>query len=158
MSLHPTLSEECIHYSIKKFFYDGLKEIDGVPVYFSYVYMAPKDSVSGVKESSWVKFHIGGVYPTEDLCELKVGAYVFSRGSATLSASRLLTQTRDKLMAYLVNVDPNGNGIKSIPLLDLSNVRHSSMVVMFGPPTDEEMADDKTLYRLVPIRLKFATI
>jgi len=75
-----------------------------------------------------------------------------------MSAGKLLAQTRDLLIEHLINVDPGGNGIKSIPLLDLEDVRHSSMVVTFGPPTDEEFADDKTLYRHIPIRLKFATI
>lgn len=158
MSLHPTLSEECIQYSIKKFFYDGLKAVDGVPVYFSYVYMTPQNSVTGVNHPTWVKFHLDGMGFYEGLAQSKVNAYVFSRGSAGVSAGRLLSQTRDKLMAYLVNVTPEGNGIKAIPLLDLSNVRHSSMVITFGQSTEEEVADDKTLYRLIPLKLKFATI
>lgn len=158
MSLHPTLSEECIHFSIKKYFYDGIRDVDGVPIYFSYVYMAPKDSVTGIQEASWIKFHLGGPYLSGNMCEVKVQAYVFSRGAAGISAGRLLAQTKDKLIQYLVNTSPDGNGIRSIPLLDLSGNRHSSMVITFGPPTEEEVADDKTLYRLVPIRLKFATI
>jgi len=158
MLLHPTLSEECIQYSIKKYFYSGLKAVDGVPVYFAHIYMTPKASVSGIEHDTWVKFFFGGAYPVGGLSVVKVGAYVFSRGSATASSGNLLAQTRDKLMAYLVNTDPAGNGIQAIPLLDLTNVECSRMVVTLGEPSDEEEADDNTLYRLIPIRLKFATI
>jgi len=158
MSLHPTLSEECIQYSVKKFFYDNLKTIDGVPIYFSYVFMTPQNSSTGVDHPTWVKFHLDGVGYAEGMGLAKVNAYVFSRGNATTPAGKLLAQTRDKLIAHLVNVTAGGNGIKAIPLLDLNNVRYSSMVVTFGQPTDEEVADDKTLYRLIPIRLRFPTI
>ena len=158
--IHPTLSEDCVQFSVKKFFFDGLKAIDNVPIYFSYVYMRPMDSVLGVNHAAWVKFHFDGVYPVEGLSEARVNAYVFSRGTETMSSSRLLAKTRDLLMSYLVNVDPEGNGIQAIPLLDMNNnnERVSSMVVSIGYPANEEVADDKTIYRLVPIRLRFATI
>jgi hypothetical protein len=160
MSLHPTLSEECVQFSVKKFFYDGLKAVDGVPIYFAYVFMLPMNSTTGVEHDRWVKFHFDGIYPNRGLSEARVNAYIFSRGTPTVSAGRLLAQTRDLLMTYLVNTDPDGNGLKAIPLLDINdnNNRVSSMVISIGTPTDEQVADDKTLYRLVPIKLKFATV
>ena len=159
MSLHPTLSEECIQYSIKKFFYAGLKAVDGVSLYFSYVFAMPSDNLSGISHDSWIRFHFDGMSSANGLAEFRLGAYVFSRGSESTSDIRLLGQIRDKLAAYLVNTDEDGNGIAAIPLLDISNnARVSSMVISVEKESKEEVADDKTLYRYLPIILKFATI
>ena len=159
MSLHPTLSEECIQYSVKKYFKEGLQATSGIPVYFSYVYMNPNNKIADIPYPTWIRFHFDGTGYVGGLSEQRLNAYVFSRGiKEEVSAGKLLAQTRDLLTEYLVNVDPNGNGIRSIPLVDLQNIRHSSMVVTFDTPSNEEMADDNTLYRLIPIILKFATI
>ena len=159
MPLHPTLSEECIQYSVKKYFKEGLQATYSVPVYFSYVYMNPNNGISNIPYPTWIRFHFDGIGYVGGLSELRLNAYVFSRGvTDQVSSSKLLAQTRDLLVEYLVNVDPGGNGLRSIPLVDLQNVVHSSMVITFDAPSNEEMADDKTLYRIVPMILKFATI
>jgi hypothetical protein len=161
MSLHPTLSEDCAQASVKKYFYDGLKGVAGVPLYFSYVFTLPSNSLDGIAHDTWIRFHFDGMSVNGNTAFMKVNAYLFSRGSETKSQGRLMAQTRDKLFEYLVNTDEDGNGIKAIPLLDiadLSGPRLSSMIVAAGVEGKEGVADDKTIYRHVPIILTWVTV
>ncbi len=160
MSLHPTLSEDCLQYSVKKFFNERLKDIDGEKIYFSMMYSNPADEATKIKHDSWVRFHFDGRRGRGVIAEYVLNIYVFSRGRKNVaSTSRLLAMLTDKLTNYLVNTDPEGNGLQTIPLYDKVNKEVvSNMVVTLGVESEEERALDNTLYRLVPVRLKFATV
>lgn len=157
--MHPTLSDECVQFSVKKFFVDGFHTDTDVPIYFTNMYQDPEKEIVGMRHPVWIRFRFDGFGTEKGMRVLKLNTYVFSRGTTFKQPEELLASTKDLLGDYIVNIDPDGNGIASMPLLDISDKSQvSSMVVDVGQESNVYTASDRTQYQLIPIRLKWVTI
>lgn len=161
MALHPTLSKENLQYSVTKYLQDNFATDTGILTRYSKMYKDPGEEAKDVGHdvNNWVRVHFDGVRHIQGLGNAVVSIYVFSRGDQTDDASTLLARTRDLISDYLIDTDPDGNGIKTIPLLDKTDgTVVSNMVVTIGFEGEEEEANDHTLYTYIPVTLKYATV
>ena len=147
MALDPTHSEAYFRRSVKKFFVDGLYTVDKVYVDFDKMYQSPTDA----SISEWIRFHFNGLSADGNLFVGRVAAYLFTRGSKGTGLAVL----RDKLYNYLVDLNMP-DGLRRVPLYDTNWAVIGGMIVTTGNESNEEYADDDTLYKFINIYFRYA--
>lgn len=151
MAIAPTLSEEFYKNSIKKYFVDSLYTAEGVFISFEKLTMDPTDAVPD-SITEWIVFKFKGNAYKSPVSQRKIDAYLFSRGDAEGHA---LSTLRDKLVSSLVDLTMP-DGIQRVPLYDETWAIISGMLLTVGTESEEEIATDDTLYKVVPINIIYA--
>jgi len=151
MALDPTHSELSLRYSIKRYFNNKLP--GDLFIDYQTVYMDIKDALDNT-ENTWIIFHMGGGRTHGVLKDIRLNAYIFSRGESPLSPEDLLAQTRDTLYEHLIDLT-KGDGMARIPFYDITDKTIKGYLLVY-PYMDgeDDRARDNTIYRLVSVRLR----
>lgn len=151
MAIAPTLSEEFYKNSVKKYFVDSLYTTEGVFISFEKLTTDPADAVpDGITE--WIVFKFMGNAYKSPVSQRKLDAYLFSRGD---EEGHALSVLRDKLVSALIDLTMP-DGIRRAPLYDATWATIGGMLLTVGKESEEEVATDDTLYKVVPINILYA--
>jgi hypothetical protein len=156
MALDPTSREANVRDSIKKYFVDNIKRIEGIEVIFDKFLSSPRTTVQR-EVSEWISVNFME-FDLETLADARVDVYCCTRQDPE---GWRLVQLRDKVVGYLVD-NTKTDGMARIDLYrsypNQPWILLGAMIVQeVGPESGQLISDDETKFKIVPIRLRWGT-
>lgn len=151
MPLDPSHSDTNFRRSVKKYLVDNLYTTDGVYIDFSRIYQTPTDGI-GDDINEWIRFQINGLTFRGTTATGRVAAYLFTREDVD---GKNIAVLRDLLVNYAIDISMT-DGLARVPLYDETWTQIGSMILTVGTESDEERADDDTLYKFVNLYFTYA--
>lgn len=150
MVLDPTTRESNFRDSIKKFFIDNLKTIEGIDVTFDISLSSPKIQGQPHQVKKWISVNFGDIDTEEAVSEGEIIVIPCTRGDAE---GYQLTHLRDRVMGYLTN--PGTITLyRSYPA---PWVEIGGMKVFVGVESQQMEAEDSTKFKRIPVLLKWGS-
>lgn len=153
MALDPTACESNVMASIKKFLIDNLSTGEGYGLSFDKGLAVPK--IQGeAAVTNWIAVQFGSM-DTETLSSQGINIFVCTRKD---KEGYELAQMRDVVMGYLTD-SSQPDGTRRIPLYNSNAGRPwakvGGMVIQLDPQSGQMTAEDKTKFKIIPIRLRW---
>lgn len=155
MSLHATAREANITDSVKKYFIDNLETIEGLVITFDKALSKPK--LHGKFDDRWISIAMGSII-IDTLSTAHFDIYCCTRKD---NEGFKLAQLRDTVEGYLTNDGSSGDGKTIIPFYQSHPINDwillGGMVVVDVISSGRLEAPDETKYRILSVRLRFAS-
>lgn len=147
MTLHATLSESCLKYSIKRYFVDNLYTAENIELDFDVKYVDPKDI--SPTNTKWVSIKFGAI-EGGTLSRSHIIVYVCTRKD---NEGVDLSNLRDIVMDKIIDENQT-DGIKRIPYYDSTPTQIGAMLPILTLEQEEPgVLDDGTKFKWMRIDL-----
>lgn len=155
MALHATARESNIIDSIKKYSIDNFETVEGYSVTFDKALSSPK--LHGKFVDKWISISIAPII-LDSVSSVHFDIFCCTRKD---NEGFKLAQLRDTVMGYLTNDGSSGDGKVSIPFYQSHPTNPwtllGGMLIIDVIESGHFEAPDETKYKILTVRLKFAS-